>query len=143
MSILWMLLNGLLYPIHWEIGCMSGGEVSADGSHFSSRSKPDPRERQIDEAFLARNYRQDSAGHFHVQPTPTSSMFPRNLNDGSRKSKKDVSTNGGGDQPSVGVRPEAPQLEAEKSDFSDKTDISSQMEPRGTPVLFGSDATAG
>jgi len=123
--------------------CMSDAEVSADGSHFGSRTKPDPRERQIDEAFLARDYRQDSSGRFHVQPTPTSSMFPRNINDGSNKSKKGVSTKGGSDQPSMGGRPEAPLLGAEKSNSSDKTDLSREMGNTGVPVLLDSKATAG
>jgi len=123
--------------------CMSDSEVSADGSHFGSRTKPDPRERQIDEAFLARDYRQDSSGRFHVQPTPTSSMFPRNLNCGSNKSKKGVSTKGGGDQPSMGGQSEVPQLGAEKSKSSDKTDLSGEMENTGVPVLLSSKATAG
>ncbi|KIM36892.1 hypothetical protein M413DRAFT_31289 [Hebeloma cylindrosporum] len=123
--------------------CMSDGEVSADGSHFSSRSKPDPRERQIDEEFLARNYRQDSAGRFHVQPTPTSSMFPRVVSEESSNSKKNGSLKAGGDRPLIGVRPEAPLLTTEKSASSDKTNLSNDIEDMGAPILLSSNPTAG
>ena len=122
---------------------MSDGEVSADGSHFSSRTKPDPRERQIDEEFLARNYHQDSAGRFHVQPTPTSSMFPRIVSGESSKPTKSVPLKAGGNRPLVGVQPEAPPLVMEKSAFSDKTDLSNDMETIDTPILLSSHTTAG
>ena len=124
-------------------GCMSAGEVSADGSHFSSRTKADPRERQIDEEFLARNYRQDSTGRFHVQPTPTSSMFPRIASDGSSKSKKNAHLKAGGGRPSTGVQPEAPPLATERSVSSDKTNLSNDMETMGTPVLHSSNTPVG
>jgi len=126
--------------ISLKLGCMSNGEVSADGSHFSSRTKADPRERQIDEEFLARNYRQDSAGRFHVQPTPTSSMFPRIASDGSSNSKKNVPLKAGGGRPSPGVQPEAPPLTTEKSASSDKTNLSNDME---NPILLSSNTTVG
>ena len=124
---------------------MSDGEVSADGSHFSTRTKPDPRERQIDEAFLARDYRRDSSGRFHVQPTPTSSMLPRVFSDESSKSKKNVPTEAGGDRPptATGGQPEAPPLVTEKSTSSDKTNLSGDMENVGAPILLSSDTTAG
>ncbi|KDR69743.1 hypothetical protein GALMADRAFT_255533 [Galerina marginata CBS 339.88] len=66
--------------------CLKHSDVSADGSRFGSGKKADPRERQIDQEFLARNYHRDSTGHFHVQPTPTSSMFPRQLSEQSKHS---------------------------------------------------------
>ncbi|KAF9033603.1 hypothetical protein BJ165DRAFT_1515250 [Panaeolus papilionaceus] len=56
--------------------CCRESDAIQDGSHFSSKTKPDPREREIDEVFKARNYQKDSHGRFHVQPTPTASMFP-------------------------------------------------------------------
>lgn len=122
---------------------MSDGEVSADGSHFSSRTKPDPRERQIDEEFLARNYHQDSAGRFHIQPTPTSSMFPRIVSDDLSKSKKNAPIKAGGDGPSMGVRPETPSLVTEKSTSSDKTNLSNNTDTMDTPILLNSNTTAG
>ncbi|KAF4620378.1 hypothetical protein D9613_001205 [Agrocybe pediades] len=84
-------------------GCVRDAEVSADGSHFRTKAKEDPRERQIDEVFLARNYRQDSNGRFHTQPTPTASMLvlPRQLSDESSKSK--VSSKAKGKQRDPGV----------------------------------------
>lgn len=125
---------------------MSDAEVSADGSHFSTRTKPDPRERQIDEAFLARDYRRDASGRFHVQPTPTSSMLPRVLSDeSSSKSKKNVPTEPGGDRPATATGGlEAPPLLAEKSTSSDKTNLSTDMDMEiiGAPILLSSDTTA-
>ncbi|KAF8161641.1 hypothetical protein B0H34DRAFT_701899 [Crassisporium funariophilum] len=61
--------------------CFRDSEVSADGSHFRSRAKADPRERQIDEEFLARDYRRDASGRFKTQPTPTTEMFPKGPNE--------------------------------------------------------------
>uniref|UniRef100_A0A8H7Y3V8 Uncharacterized protein n=1 Tax=Psilocybe cubensis TaxID=181762 RepID=A0A8H7Y3V8_PSICU len=60
-----------------------------DGSYTSPKTKPDPREQQIDDEFLARNYRQDSSGRFHTQPTPTSSMFPPQNTSSNRSTKSE------------------------------------------------------
>ncbi|KAF9484419.1 hypothetical protein BDN70DRAFT_797651 [Pholiota conissans] len=75
------------------IGYLCGtccAEVSADGSHFRSGTKPDPRERQVDEEFMARDYRRDADGRFVRQPTPGSSgmMFPRQQSGESGQSRK-------------------------------------------------------
>lgn len=82
----------LLIPNFGLIGGLRDAEVSADGSHFRTGGKPDPRERQIDEEFMARDYRQDANGRFVRQPTPTSSimMLPRQQSDESRESRRKI-----------------------------------------------------
>jgi len=85
------LANGLA----WLCGTCCGlrkADITADGSRFSSSSKEHPAEREIDKEFIARNYRKDSAGYLHSQPTPKHSMLPRGNSDDSRKSKQSRSS---------------------------------------------------
>ena len=59
-------------------GCLRNTGVDADGSGFAaSGPKADPREREIDALFMARDYKKDAAGRFIRQPPPTGAMHPR------------------------------------------------------------------
>ncbi|KAF8973006.1 hypothetical protein BDZ97DRAFT_1912605 [Flammula alnicola] len=121
--------NGIAY-LCGTCCCVRNAEVSADGSRFGSRTKPDPRERQIDEEFMSRNYRQDAAGRFYRQPTPTSSMLPRQLSDESKKSIKnpDTKAQGSGEPERQELNANAPQLAVEKSTSTNATGISNSKE---------------
>ncbi|TEB38003.1 hypothetical protein FA13DRAFT_716067 [Coprinellus micaceus] len=41
------------------------------GSEFRGRTKRNPREQEIDDEFMARNYTRDAAGRIHMEPRPS------------------------------------------------------------------------
>ncbi len=70
-------------------GCLRNTGVDADGSGFAaSGPKADPREREIDALFMARDYKKDAAGRFIRQPPPMGMMHPRIHNDQTSEVKK-------------------------------------------------------
>ncbi|KAI3605521.1 hypothetical protein WG66_005933 [Moniliophthora roreri] len=49
-----------------------------------SNTKPDPRERLVDEEFMKRDYKRDKDGHIRVQPSTSSEMMPPRAGSGSQ-----------------------------------------------------------
>ncbi|KAJ3515020.1 hypothetical protein NLJ89_g2014 [Agrocybe chaxingu] len=114
--------------------CIRDAEVTPDGSHFRSHAKRDPREQLVDDEFMARNYHQDASGHFHSEPTPTSSMLlpPRQLSDTSNKSKL-----GEGEKSSEQVMPEVkapPMMHAASTSTEAATLTSKEENDEETPL---------
>jgi hypothetical protein len=119
-------------------------EVSADGSHFRTGGKPDPRERQIDEEFMARDYRKDANGRFIRQPTPTSSimMLPRQQSDESSQTRKKIAPMKPAEPVDIGSGPKAgpdpqPTLESPSLLGSLAGDVSQKKTPRNPMELTG------
>ncbi|TFK33813.1 hypothetical protein BDQ12DRAFT_690609 [Crucibulum laeve] len=54
--------------------CCNTAEPSPDGTRFGTLAKKHPREQDIDDQFLSREYCQDSNGRIHVQPSAESNM---------------------------------------------------------------------
>ncbi|KJA27834.1 hypothetical protein HYPSUDRAFT_34988 [Hypholoma sublateritium FD-334 SS-4] len=80
--------SGIAY-ICGSFCCLRNTGVDADGSGFAaSGPKADPREREIDALFMARDYKKDAAGRFIRQPPPTRAMYPRTQSDETREVKK-------------------------------------------------------
>lgn len=52
-------------------------EPLGDGSEFRNPPQADPREKDIDEEFMARNYTWDATGRFHTTPTPSTLLEPK------------------------------------------------------------------
>ncbi|CAA7263059.1 unnamed protein product [Cyclocybe aegerita] len=113
--------------------CIRDAEVTPDGSRFRSHPKRDPREQLVDDEFMARNYHQDASGHFHSEPTPTSSMLlpPRQLSDTSDKSKL-----GEGEKGSVQMTPEveAPAMVHAASTSTEATLALKEEDDKKTPA---------
>ncbi|KAH6910176.1 hypothetical protein BKA70DRAFT_1424726 [Coprinopsis sp. MPI-PUGE-AT-0042] len=49
--------------------CFCATEPLGDGSEFRKAPEADPREKDIDAEFMARNYTRDASGRFHTTPT--------------------------------------------------------------------------
>ncbi|PPQ83715.1 hypothetical protein CVT25_006119, partial [Psilocybe cyanescens] len=113
---------------------------AADGSYSSKKAKPDPREQQIDDEFLARNYRQDSSGRFHTQPTPTSSMFspqgPGSNRSNKAEQKRDESSLGDPEVHRLGVvQLKPPTLGIDGSASTDSMNVSSGSDGKVNPEI--------
>ncbi|KAF9523722.1 hypothetical protein CPB83DRAFT_862361 [Crepidotus variabilis] len=78
------------------------GEVTPDGSHFRSAGKRDPREKLVEDEFMARSYRKDKSGRLHVQPAPTAPMTATRTESGETK---------GSDASVSGLPIEAPEIQ--------------------------------